>query len=84
VRRIAERKLGKAHSFGLLYGASVRTFEIRARVDYGLDISLDEAYRFKAIFDQTYSRLRWWQLEQHREAEQKDKIRTVGGRLISF
>jgi DNA polymerase I len=40
--------------------------------------------RFKSIFDQIYSRLRWWQLEQHREAEQKGKIKTVGGRLVSF
>ncbi len=79
-----ERKLGKALNFGLLYGASARTFQIRARVDYGLDIPLDEAQRFKAIFDQTYSRLRWWQLEQHREAQTKGKIQTVGGRLVSF
>src|SRR5215208_3137501 len=79
-----ERKLGKALNFGLLYGASANTFKIRARVDYGLDISLDEAQRFKSIFDQTYSRLRWWQLEQHREAQTKSKIKTVGGRLVSF
>jgi hypothetical protein len=41
-----ERKLGKALNFALLYGASAHTFKIRARVDYGLDISLDEAQRF--------------------------------------
>jgi DNA polymerase I len=79
-----ERKLGKALNFGLLYGASAGTFQTRARVDYGLNISLDEAQRFKVIFDRTYSRLRWWQLEQQREAETKGKIETVGGRLISF
>jgi DNA polymerase I len=81
---IEERKLGKALNFGLLYGASARTFQTRASVDYGLDISLDEAQRFKSIFDQTYSRLRWWQLEQHREAQTKGKIKTVGGRLVSL
>src|SRR5215218_8291540 len=69
-----ERKLGKALNFGLLYGAGAGTFRIRASVDYGLDIRLEEAERFKAIFDQTYSHLRWWQLEQHREAEIKGKI----------
>jgi DNA polymerase I len=79
-----ERKLGKALNFGPLYGASAGTFQTRASVDYGLDISLEEAYRFKSIFDQTYSRLRWWQLEQHLAAEQKGKIKTVGGRLVSF
>jgi DNA polymerase-1 len=79
-----ERKLGKALNFGLLYGASAQTFQTRARVDYGLDIPLDEAQRFKAIFDQTYLRLRWWQLEQHREAQTKGNIKTVGGRLVSF
>jgi DNA polymerase-1 len=81
---IEERKLGKALNFGLLYGASARTFQTRASVDYGLAISLDEAQRFKFIFDQTYSRLRWWQLEQQREAETKGKIKTVGGRLVSL
>jgi DNA polymerase I len=79
-----ERKLGKALNFGLLYGAGASTFQTRASVDYGLDLSLDEAQRFKAIFDQTYSRLRWWQLEQHREAQTKGKIKTVGGRLVSL
>ena len=81
---IEERKLGKALNFGLLYGASARTFQTRASVDYGLAISLDEAQRFKFIFDQTYSRLRWWQLEQQREAETKGKIKTMSGRLVSF
>jgi DNA polymerase I len=79
-----ERKLGKALNFGPLYGASAGTFQIRASVDYGLAISLDEAQRFKAIFDQTYSYLRWWQLEQQREAKTKGKIETVDGRLVSF
>jgi DNA polymerase-1 len=36
-----ERKLGKALNFGLLYGASTRTFQIRTWADYGLDLSLD-------------------------------------------
>jgi len=38
----------------------------------------------RLFFDQTYSRLRWCQLEQQREAEQTGMIRTVGGRLASF
>jgi len=79
-----ERKLGKALNFGLLYGAGAHTFQTRARVDYRLEISLKEAERFKSIFDQTYAHLRWWQLEQQRAAEQKGKIKTVGGRLVSF
>jgi len=45
---------------------------------------LDEAQRFKVIFDQTYSYLRRWQLEQQRKAQIKGKIKTVGGRLVSF
>ena len=81
---IEERKLGKALNFGLLYGASARTFKIRAQVDYGLDISLGEAQRFKTIFDRTYSRLRWWQLEQHWNAQITGKFTTVGGRIVFF
>jgi DNA polymerase I len=53
-------------------------------VDYGLEISLDDAQRFKSVFDQTYSRLRWWQVEREREAEQKVKFTSVGGRLVCF
>jgi DNA polymerase-1 len=79
-----ERKLGKALNFGLLYGAGAPTFQTRARVDYGLDIPWDEAQRFRSVFDQTYSRLRWWQVERQRQAEQKGKFTTVGGRLVCF
>jgi hypothetical protein len=43
---------------------------------------MGEAQRFRAIFYHTYSRLRWWQLEQQREAEQNGKIRTVGQAYI--
>jgi DNA polymerase-1 len=79
-----ERKLGKALNFGLLYGAGPRTFRTRAQVDYGISLSLQEAEQFKAVFDRTYSRLRWWQLEQQREAERTGRMRTAAGRVIAF
>ncbi len=79
-----ERKLGKALNFGLLYGAGARTFRTRARVDYGLEISLEEAEQFKRVFDDTYSALRWWQGEQQRDAQSRGWIKTPGGRRVSF
>ncbi len=79
-----ERKLGKALNFGLLYGAGARTFRTRARVDYGLEITLEEAEAFKRVFDSTYAALRWWQGEQQRDAQSRGWIKTPGGRRVSF
>lgn len=79
-----ERKLGKALNFGLLYGAGARTFRTRARVDYGLEITLEEAEQFKRVFDETYAALRWWQGEQQRDAQSRGWIKTPGGRRVSF
>ena len=79
-----ERKLGKALNFGLLYGAGARTFRTRARVDYGLEITLEEAEQFKRVFDSTYAALRWWQGEQQRDAQARGWIKTPGGRRVSF
>ena len=79
-----ERKLGKALNFGLLYGAGARTFQTRAHVDYGLDIKLEEAVRFKQVFDRTYAKLRWWQKEKQREAERAGSFTTLGGRLCTY
>ena len=79
-----ERKLGKALNFGLLYGAGAKTFRTRAQVDYGLEIPLDEAERFKRVFDQTYSRLRWWQMETEAQGKRTGYIRTPGGRRVSL
>lgn len=79
-----ERKLGKALNFGLLYGAGARTFRTRARVDYGLEITLEEAEQFKRVFDATYAALRWWQGEQQRDAQSRGWIKTPSGRRVSF
>jgi len=79
-----ERKLGKALNFGLLYGAGAATFRTRARVDYGLEISLEEGEQFKRVFDSTYAALRWWQGEQQRDAQSRGWIKTPGGRRVSF
>jgi DNA polymerase-1 len=79
-----ERKLGKVLNFGLLYGAGPSTFRTRARVDYGLDLSLEDAQRFREVFDQAYTQLRQWQMENQREAKRRDHIKPPGGRVVSF
>jgi|TARA_B100000315_G_scaffold253395_1_gene292090 DNA polymerase I-like protein with 3'-5' exonuclease and polymerase domains len=79
-----ERKLGKALNFSLLYGAGAKTFQTRAQVDYGIEISLEKAERFKEVFDNTYSTLRWWQSEKQRDAERTGSFTTVGGRLCTY
>ena len=78
-----ERKLGKALNFGLLYGAGAATFRTRARVDYGLEISLQQAEDFKRKFDQTYTTLRTWQKEQYQMIQAQGWLITPGQRRVS-
>ncbi len=78
----AERRLGKALNFGFLYEAGANTFRKRAQLDYGLTFTLDEANTFKRQFNETYATLRWWQMEQYREAKHTGLVKTVTGRVI--
>ena len=49
-----------------------------------LSFPLEEAERFKGIFDQTYNKLRWWQMENQRKGQRSGFIKTPAGRRVSF
>jgi DNA polymerase-1 len=59
----AERTAAKAVNFGLLFGAGAKTLQRQAASSYGVDMSLDEAEEYRALFFETYPQFREWQLE---------------------
>jgi DNA polymerase I-like protein with 3'-5' exonuclease and polymerase domains len=78
-----ERKLGKALNFGVLFGGGATTFKNKTWANYGIELSLEDAEKFRAVFNRTYHRLRCWQQAQYRQAQTIGKIRTAGGRLVA-
>ncbi len=80
----AERTTGKAINFGFIYGQGAKGFQIYARTTYGIELSLDEAERFRATIFNRYPALRHWHRKCHRLAEDpaNDSARTVLGRLL--
>jgi DNA polymerase-1 len=72
-----QRQLAKAVNFGLLYGMGARGFRLYARSNYGLELTEDEASRYRDAFFQTYPGLRRW----HRSTPKAPvATRTLAGR----
>ena len=55
-----ERRLAKAVNFGLLYGMSAQGLRAYARASYGIEMTLEEAERYRRGFFETYPGLRAW------------------------
>ena len=62
-----ERSLAKAVNFGLIYGARAETLMEYARNNYGVDITLEEANRYRTAFFERYPELAAW----HRQVERR-------------
>ena len=78
-----ERKLGKAVNFGFLYGQGAEGFQTYARSQYGIEISPDEAQRFRSQFFRTDAAIRRWHDKCWRRAKDGvDAERTVLGRIV--
>ena len=76
-----QRQLGKATSFGLIYGQSAPGLVRYAATSYGVTMDEDEATRIRKAFFQTYSRLRQWHGLSHQQAEAGiTEVRTRSGR----
>lgn len=73
-----DRQLAKALNFGLLYGMGARGFQQYARSQYGLDLTVAEARRYRDAFFQSYPGLAAW----HRRvrAARAQETRTLDGR----
>ena len=72
-----DRQIAKAVNFGFLYGMSAKTFQQRARADYGLTLTLAEATAYRDTFFRTYPGLKAWHRQQGNSTED---TRTVLGR----
>jgi DNA polymerase I-like protein with 3'-5' exonuclease and polymerase domains len=72
------RQLAKALNFGLLYGMGPRGFRQYARSQYGLELSEEEARRYRDAFFKSYPGLAVW----HRRVRSRKtgETRTLAGR----
>jgi DNA polymerase-1 len=71
------RQLAKAVNFGLLYGMGVKGFRMYAKSNYDLDLTEDDAGRYREAFFNAYPGLRRW----HRSTPQAPiATRTLAGR----
>jgi DNA polymerase-1 len=71
------RQLAKAVNFGLLYGMGARGFRLYAKAQYGLDLTEEQAGRYRDAFFKAYPGLKRW----HRSMGDKAiNTRTLAGR----
>jgi len=76
-----DRKLAKAVNFGLLYGMGAKGLRSYALRSYGVEMSLEEATRYRKRFFETFPGLKRWH-ERERRAWQcgETETRTSTGR----
>jgi DNA polymerase-1 len=74
------RQAAKACAFGLVFGMQAAGLQSYARDSYGVEMTLEEASRFREAFFQGYPGVRAWQNRQRRLRE----VRTRSGRLRRF
>jgi DNA polymerase I-like protein with 3'-5' exonuclease and polymerase domains len=72
-----QRQLAKSVNFGLLYGMGARRLVGYAALHYGVQMTLEEAERYRARFFATYPGLRRWHARQPRRS---GETRTLAGR----
>jgi DNA polymerase-1 len=73
------RQLAKALNFGLLYGMGAAGFAVYAKAEYSVDLTPQEASRFRSAFFRSYPGLAAW----HRKTGQREAAvdtRTLVGR----
>jgi DNA polymerase-1 len=72
-----DRQLAKALNFGLIYGLGAEGLRKHARAGYGLELTPEEAQRFRAAFFRAYPGLRAWHSRIPKGAVE---VRTLLGR----
>ncbi len=76
-----ERKLAKAVNFGLLYGQGAEGLRNYARGSYGVEMSLEDAWRYRQRFFQTYPGIKAWHEREWDELKWGNtETRTLTGR----
>lgn len=75
----SDRQAAKAVNFGLLYGMGHQSLAAYARESYGINMTDEEAFKFRSLFFNNYKGLLRWHHETSMNKE--SEIRTLGGRL---
>lgn len=76
-----ERRTAKATNFGLIYGQSARGLVKYARVQFGVELTLEEAAEFRRAFFQAYPKIKSWHDEMGQAANGEIiEVRTLMGR----
>jgi DNA polymerase-1 len=73
-----ERKLAKPVNFGLIYGLSAGSLRRKAKAEYGVDLSPEEAERYRRAFFAGYPGIAAWHRRLRRETA--PVVRTLAGR----
>ncbi len=79
-----QRQLAKAVNFGLLFGQGAPGLAKYAKTQYGVDMSVKEAEKYRKAFFDTYRGLRRWQHRTAELAEAPHSVRTPSGRVRTF
>lgn len=76
-----QRKKAKAVNFGFVYGMGWRKFQVYARDNYGVDLTEEEAEKWRERFFETYHSLPKWHSKQRRIVKSMGQVRSPIGRL---
>lgn len=78
------RKGGKVATLSLQYRTSAKTYYVRARVDYGMNLTMAEAEHGHFIYHKTYSGVRRYWGEAIAKAKQQGYAETFAGRRVQL
>jgi DNA polymerase-1 len=75
-----ERSLAKPVNFGLIYGLGSGSLRRKAKADYGLDMSAEQADQYRRAFFATYPGIPPWHSRLRRD--RSPEVRTLTGRRV--
>ena len=76
-----ERQLAKAVNFGLLFGQQARGLQAYAAAKYGVELTLEDAERYRRAWFDTYPGFRRWHTEHGAKTKRDLEVRTICGRV---
>jgi DNA polymerase-1 len=76
----AERNLAKPVNFGLIYGLGSNSLRRKAKADYGLDMTPDQAEQYRRAFFASYMGISQWHARIRRD--RSVEVRTLTGRRV--
>jgi DNA polymerase-1 len=75
-----ERKMAKSVNFGFLYGMGANKYVEYSKENFNLDVSIEEAKRFRATFFDRYRKLQAWHQRQRMAAQRRGWVVSPIGR----